>query len=114
MSKRNVKLLLSDMIEAIVKIKDYTQDLDYESFLRDTKTLDAVIRNFEVLGEAANKVPDEFKNMHTLIPWGKITGIRNRVIHEYFGVDYGIIWQIIEKNLDSLHRDLQKVYKALN
>jgi uncharacterized protein with HEPN domain len=76
--------------------------LSLEEFLDDSKTLDAVIRNFEIIGEAANRLPDNFKDRHTNIDWHLIRGFRNRIVHDYFGVDYLIVWEIKKSFLPDL------------
>lgn len=109
MSERNPSLLLSDIIEAIEKIKRYTQDYTLDQFLEDGKTLDAVIRNFEIIGEAANRLPESFKEAHQEINWFRIRGFRNRIVHDYMGVDYHIVWTIIQKELDILADAIKKL-----
>jgi len=106
MSKRNPELLLKDILVAIEKIKTYTFELSYDDFSKDEKTIDAVIRNFEVIGEAARQLPSEYKEQTPQIVWYKLIGFRNRIVHEYFGVDIGIIWQIIENQIDELRNEL--------
>jgi uncharacterized protein with HEPN domain len=91
----------------------YTQSHTFETLIRDSKTIDAVIRNFEVIGEAANRLPENFKDNHPQIEWFRIRGFRNRIVHDYMGIDYNIIWTIIENNLDQLDSDLQKIYSLL-
>jgi uncharacterized protein with HEPN domain len=113
MSRRDAKLLIADILEAIAKIKLYTQSHTFETFIRDSKTIDAVIRNFEVIGEAANRLPENFKDNHPQIEGFRIRGFRNRIVHDYMGIDYNIIWTIIENNLDQLDSDLQKIYSLL-
>jgi uncharacterized protein with HEPN domain len=71
-------------------------------FLSDDKTKDAVVRNFEIIGEAANRIDPDFKDSHLEIEWNRIRAFRNRIVHEYFGVDYEIVWEIIETYLDEL------------
>jgi uncharacterized protein with HEPN domain len=95
------------MLESAQKIKRYTNGLDYESFLSDDRTVDAVVRNFEVIGEAANRLGDHFRNLHADIEWNRIRGFRNRIVHEYFGIDYRIVWTIIETYLDDLIHNLE-------
>ncbi len=99
MSKRDINLLLEDMLEAALKISKYTEDLDFDAFLKDDKTSDAVIRNFEVIGEAASRIDPDFKSNNPEIEWNHLRGFRNRIVHEYFGVDYEIVWSIIENDL---------------
>lgn len=96
MSKRNAQLLVSDMLESAQKIMDYTSNLTYEQFLSDSKTIDAVIRNFEIIGEAANRLSEEFKDHYPEIEWHRLRGFRNRIVHDYSGIDYEIVWHIKE------------------
>jgi len=96
MSKRNPQLLIADMIESGQKIMTYTNGLTYKEFLSDSKTIDAVIRNFEIIGEAANRLTEEFKEEHPEVEWHRIRGFRNRIVHDYSGIDYEIVWQIKE------------------
>ena len=86
MSKREAKLLIDDIVESAHKILNYTEGQRFEDFVNDSKTIDAVVRNFEIIGEAANRLPAEFKNNHPLIDWQRIIGLRNRIVHEYFGI----------------------------
>lgn len=102
MSKRDNQLLLEDMLIAAKKIKRYTLGFDYEKFISDDKTVDAVVRNFEIIGEAANRIEPDFKRKNAEIEWNRLRGFRNRIIHEYFGIDYEIVWEIIESYLDLL------------
>ena len=109
MSKRDRLLLLEDMLDAALKIRKYTAGLDYDAFLGDDKTIDATVRNFEIIGEAANKLDDDFKIQHAEIDWNRIRGFRNRIVHNYFGIDYQIVWTIIENDLDSLIDQLKEL-----
>ena len=102
MSKRDNLLLLEDMLQAANKIKQYTENLDYDAFISDDKTIDAVVRNFEIIGEAANRIDPDFRTNNPEIEWKRIRGFRNRIIHDYFGIDYEIVWTIIESYLDEL------------
>ncbi len=102
MSKRDILLLLEDMLESTNKIKQYTTGLDYDTFIADDKTVDAVVRNFEIIGEAANRIDPEFRANNPEIEWKRIRGFRNRIVHDYFGIDFEIVWSIIEDYLDEL------------
>jgi uncharacterized protein with HEPN domain len=102
MSKRDAFLLLDDMLQSAQKIKRYTKDIDFNSFLSDDKTIDAVVRNFEIIGEAANRIDADFRDSNPEIEWNRIRGLRNRIVHDYFGIDYVIVWDIIETYLDEL------------
>ena len=88
MSKQNRILLLEDMLQSAKKIRSYTNGLDYNAFISDDKTIDAVVRNFEKIGEAANRFDDDFRLIHPEIEWTRIRGFRNRIVHDYFGIDY--------------------------
>jgi len=106
MSKRDTQLLLEDMIDAAKKISRYTEGMDYSHFVNDDKTIDAVARNFEIIGEAANRLGSDFREKHSEIEWNRIRGFRNRIVHHYFGIDYEIVWAIIQNDLDSLKNQL--------
>ena len=106
MSKRDNNLLLEDVIEASQKILIYTNGLQYKDFIDDSKTVDAVIRNFIIIGEAANNMGIEFKEKHKQVDWFRITGFRNRVAHDYIGIDYEIVWNIITNYLHKLIEDI--------
>jgi len=111
MSKRIARLLIEDIIESIDKIFDYTDGMTFQEFMQDNKTIDSVVRNFEIIGEAANRIPDNITEKYSDIEWRKINAIRNRVVHEYFGVDYEIIWHIIINNLQNLRNQLENILK---
>lgn len=102
MSKREPTLLVEDIIDSANKILEYTHNLSFKEFTKDNKTIDAVIRNFEIIGEAANRLPDDFKEGHSNIDWHRIRGFRNRIVHDYFGIDYSIVWEIKESFLSNL------------
>lgn len=106
MSKRDILLLIEDMLDAASKIKRYTKSTNFQSFSEDEKTIDAVVRNFEIIGEAANRMDPDFRLLNPEIEWNRIRGLRNRIVHEYFGVDLEIVWSIIENDLDSLIEQL--------
>ncbi|HLG32674.1 MAG TPA: DUF86 domain-containing protein [Ignavibacteriaceae bacterium] len=104
MSKHDWKILFEDILEAINKIEDYTTGINLQSFKSNSMLLDAVVRNIEIIGEASSKIPDEIKIKFAEIPWVKLKGIRNRIVHDYFGVDAEIIWVVIEKDLFELKK----------
>jgi len=109
MSKRTSELLIDDILESCNNIMDYTKDISFDDFVADQKTIDAVIRNFEIIGEAANRLPEEYKDLHPEIDWFRIRGFRNRIVHDYFGIDYAIVWQIKENYLPQLIANLGKL-----
>ncbi len=85
MSKRPVDLLLDDICEAIDRIEQYISGMSLDVFSKDRKSVDAVVRNLEIIGEASNRLPADFKNSHSQIEWHKVVGLRHRIVHEYFG-----------------------------
>jgi uncharacterized protein with HEPN domain len=87
------------MVEAIRRVREYTDGLTRESFLRDQKTIDAVVRNLEVLGEAAKHVPEEVRSRHDSIAWKKIAGLRDVLAHDYFGIDEDILWDVVSNKV---------------
>jgi len=114
MSKRETQLLLEDILEAAQKILSYTSGMNFDDFLNDEKTMDAVVRNFEIIGEAAQRVPEDFKLQHPAIEWRRMAALRNRIIHEYFGIDYKTVWKIKEDNIPELLDSVQKAIDRLN
>ncbi len=109
MSERDYKLYIHDIIRSIDNILEYTEGLDENGFIKDKKTIDAAIRNFEVTGEAANKLPPDVKTQHPEVPRRDMIDFRNRITHEYFGVSPGIVWQIINKELPLLKQNMNKI-----
>lgn len=113
MSKRDTALLIDDMLEASDRIRRYTQSLSFEEFMLDDKTKDATVRNFEIIGEAANRIDSCFKDINNQIDWKRLRGFRNRIVHDYFGIDYEIVWTIIENDLEELAGQLKKLSEDL-
>lgn len=109
MSRRPVDLLIEDILEAVEKVERYAEGMTQEAFENDDKTSDAVVRNLEIIGEAANRLPDDFKAKHPDIEWAKIVGLRHRIVHEYFGVDLDIIWHILQNDLPLFKRMLSAI-----
>jgi uncharacterized protein with HEPN domain len=99
MKDRPYKLFLEDIVGSIQKIHKYIQEVSFEDFQDDSLTVDAVLRNLEIIGEASRNIPPEIRSGYPNIPWGRMMGLRNIVSHEYFGIDLSIIWQIITVNL---------------
>lgn len=109
MSKREIELYLVDILESIKKIQKYTEGMSFEDFKGDEKTIEAVIRNFEVIGEAVFHLPAEIKKDHKDVPWRDISDMRNKLIHEYFGIDEEIIWKTIQDDLEPLGQKIEKI-----
>lgn len=109
MSKREPKLYLEDIKSSIEKIEKYVSGLDYEKFSNDLKTIDAVVRNLEIIGEAVNNLPEEIKSQNPEIPWNEAVGMRNKVAHEYFGVDEEILWKTVTEDLPKFKEQISKL-----
>ena len=108
-SDRDPLLYISDIILSMERVQEYITDLDFQKFKWDYKTVDAVIRNFEIIGEATKNLPSELKEKYPNIPWEEMYRLRNRISHEYFGVDYEIIWDIATNHLPTNYKDVIKV-----
>src|SRR4051812_42295850 len=100
MSKRDDLLLIEDVINSLKAIKQYTSGMSYDDFLNNQMCIDAVIRNFEIVGEASNYISEEFKSNHPQIEWRKLTDFRNRLIHHYFGIYLEIVWKTIQNEVE--------------
>lgn len=110
---RSQKLYLNDIVDSMGKILEYTEGIDYEEFTNTSMVFDAVIRNFEVIGEAAKSISDEIKENYPDIPWSDMVGMRNILIHSYFGIDYSIVWNTI-KMLPNYLKEVKKVQQLLD
>lgn len=109
MPSRDPKLLLEDIVAAIRKVERYTAGMDWERFRQDEKTTDAVVRNLEVVGEAVRRLPEDFIARHPNVPWRQAAGLRNRIVHDYFGLDLEIIWEVIQHDLPRLRQQLENL-----
>jgi uncharacterized protein with HEPN domain len=110
---RNFKLYLEDMLVAMSRIEEYIEGYDFIRFKQNYLIVDAVIRNFEVIGEAAKNIPDSIKNENTDVPWKKMYSLRNTISHEYFGIDYEIIWEIAANQLPNNKNQIEQIIKQL-
>ncbi len=99
MRPRDWRIRLEDILEAMDRVSRYTLGMSFEEFSRDARTVDAVVRNLEVIGEAARHIGPELEAQHPEVPWGRMRGMRNVLAHEYFGVDLAILWHTITQNL---------------
>ena len=99
---RDYRLYLDDILEAVDNIRDYTVNMDYEAFIIDNKTRDAVVRNLEIIGEAAGRLPENVRSGAQEIEWRKIVGLRNILAHEYFSVSLPVVWDVVQNKLGQL------------
>jgi uncharacterized protein with HEPN domain len=108
MSRHN-NLRILDILDAIDRIASYVEGMSYDDFLADRKTQDAVIRNVEIIGEAARSLPDDFKERHVDIPWDEIVGMRNVLVHQYFGILPDVVWDVIKHELPTLRSQIAEL-----
>ncbi len=111
MFKRRDTDYLGDMLEALEMIREYTHGLTLRQFLADRKTQNAVVRNFEIIGEASKKTSATLRAEHPDVPWRQTAGLRDKLIHFCFGVDYRIVWNILKEELPKLHKQIRAIIK---
>lgn len=111
MPPRDWRLRVEDILDAIARIERYVEGLGFEQFQSDQKTVDAVVRNLEVIGEAVRHLSAAHESLPSRVPWTDVAGMRNILIHEYFGVDLSIIWQTITGDLPAVRSELERFVK---
>jgi len=114
MKRNSYQLFLEDILEAMNKIERFIKGLTRDQFEKNEVVIDAVIRNIEIIGEAAKNIPEDIRAKNPAIPWNRMIGLRNIAIHEYFGVDLNIIWEIITKNLPETKPKIEAMLKDLS
>lgn len=112
--ERTILDYLEDISNAILDIRSFVRDMSAEGFMADKKTVNAVIRSLEVIGEATAKIPKDIRKRYPDVPWDEIIAMRNRLIHEYFGVDLDIVWQTIQDDLAPLEMAITTVLNELS
>lgn len=105
--------ILEDMLDAADKIFIYTYEMSFQDFMNNDQAMDAVLRNFEIIGEAANKLSDSIRSYDNKIEWKKIVDFRNCIIHGYFQIDYELVWKIKEEELPALAESIDNLIKTL-
>jgi uncharacterized protein with HEPN domain len=100
---------LADIIQSMNEVEEFTRGLTYESFMKDRKTINAVIRSLEVMGEASKRIPDEVRAKHSEIPWKRMAGMRDKLIHEYTGVDLETVWDVIQEEIPPIRPLLEEL-----
>ena len=114
MTERIFTDYVRDILDAIKEIDQFTQNMSFEDFSKDKKTINAVLRSLSVVGEAARKIPEKLRIRHSDIPWNKMTGMRDKLVHEYFGIDLEIVWQTIRKDLAFLEPLIKRMLSDLS
>jgi uncharacterized protein with HEPN domain len=110
--KKDPLILINHILESISLINEYTQNQTISDFITRKETQDAVIRRLEIIGEATKNIPLDFTEKHQNIPWRKISGLRNVLIHEYFGVDLNLTWNVVKEDLPLLEKQLKSILQA--
>jgi uncharacterized protein with HEPN domain len=111
--KKDPLIFLEHILESIGIIDGYVRGTTREEFLSSTKTQDAVIRRIEIIGEAAKNLPEDIKRAHPDIPWRRMSGMRDILIHGYFGVDLGLTWKVANEEIRDLRKKIEKVKKDM-
>ncbi len=104
---------IRDILDAIDKIEKFVEDMDYEKFSRDDKTKFAVVRALEIIGEAVKNISNELKERHPNIPWKTIAGMRDKLIHAYFGVDWEVVWLTVDKDIPKIKLAFEKLLNEI-
>ena len=111
--KRTYRDYILDILTSIQEIEEFVEGMNFEDFVKDRKTVNAVIRSLEVMGEAVKKIPLEIREKYQEIPWKYIAGMRDKLIHEYHGVDLEIVWEVVEKEIPPLKPKFEKILEEL-
>ncbi|MCS7158692.1 MAG: DUF86 domain-containing protein [Blastocatellia bacterium] len=111
--KRDYTLFVQDILAAMDAIEQFVEGMSMEDFCQDDKTASAVIRKFEIIGEAVRHIPLPIRRAYPDIPWKEMAGMRDRLIHGYFGIDYELVWQAIKVHIPQTRRKLQAVLEEL-
>ncbi|MGC1123199.1 MAG: DUF86 domain-containing protein [Candidatus Methanofastidiosia archaeon] len=112
--KRDYRLYLIDIVEACEKIEKYVRNMSLDDFTEDTKTVDAVVRNFEIIGEVAKHIPSKMRETYPNIPWKEMAGMRDKLSHDYFGVNVEVVWETIKKRLPEVESLIRTALEKMN
>ncbi len=107
--KRDVRVYVQDILDSIEKIEQYTKTIHREDFIQDSQIQDAVLRRLEIIGEAVKSIPQDFRDKYPRIPWKNMAGMRDVLIHEYFGVNIERAWKVVSEDIFDLRKELLKM-----
>ena len=110
---RDYRLYLKDILAALKSVETFVEKISFEEFCADDKTASAVIRKFEIIGEATKNIPEDLRRQYPQIPWKEMAGMRDRLIHFYFGVDPQLVWTTVKERLPKLKPQIQNILKEL-
>ncbi len=111
---RTFRDYIVDILSSIQDIEEFVKGMDFDEFVKDRKTINAVIRSLEVMGEAVKKIPDEIRERYPEIPWKYIAGMRDKLIHEYHGVDLEIVWEVIKSEIPPIKPIFEKMLSEID
>lgn len=114
MKKRTYKDYFEDILTSVTDIENFIKGKSFKSFVKDKKTVNATLRSLEIIGEAAKAIPDSIRNKNKDIPWKQMAGTRDKIIHEYFGVDYEMIWKVAKEELKNIKQPIENILKNIS
>jgi len=110
--EKNIMLYIEDILESVDKIEEYIGEIKEEDFYRNTQLQDSILRRLEIIGEAAKNIPMDFRNKYSIIPWKRMAGMRDVLIHEYFGVNLKRVWRAVKKDLPRLKKEILNIIET--
>ncbi len=111
--KRDYRLFIEDILDCIEKIDEFVGNMDFDEFFRDDKTRSAVVRKLEIIGEASKNVPKRIREKYKELPWSDMARMRDKITHDYFGINYKIVWNVIKERLPEIKPVIHKILEEL-